>query len=148
MWRNSLSPPWHPGQRATEAPGTTDCVTKSPFTPRQSHPPGVLYWLSVVVGFLTDAVSNNVEVGVARLLLLFIVMAGSYLFYPLRDLYIRDDPFSHSYRVVETGFWNLESCQAAGRAEKAVDFHCRKRTHFAMLTNQSQKYVQGSSGND
>ncbi|MFA5493497.1 MAG: hypothetical protein WC247_01880 [Porticoccaceae bacterium] len=56
-----------------------------------------------------------------------------YLFYPFRDLYVKDDPFSASYDLVAKGFWSLEACAGAANAQQASDFQCRERRLGAQL---------------
>lgn len=81
-----------------------------------------------------------------RYLLIVVVIALATLFYPWRDLYVRDNPFDEDYVLVKKGFWTRDACIDAAMAQAAEDFRCRKRTMFGGMLSTSARY--GQSGPD
>jgi hypothetical protein len=79
-----------------------------------------------------------------KFLIVIIILAGVYLFYPFRDLYVREDPFSQRFHPRGQGFWTLDSCKSAAAAQNAIEFHCRKRTNLGRFLNTSNSYVTPS----
>ena len=75
-----------------------------------------------------------------KVLMLFLVLVVGFLFYPFRDLYVRDDPFAENYTLVEKGFWTLGDCVDAAKARRANDYLCRKRSGFASLSGTYTRY--------
>jgi hypothetical protein len=82
----------------------------------------------------------------AKYLLLFLILAIGALFYPFRDLYVREDPFSSEYTLVGKGYWTKEACHEAAKAQEAEDFRCRQRTMFAGMLGTSANYNQADEG--
>jgi hypothetical protein len=76
----------------------------------------------------------------AKFLLLFMVIAVGYLFYPFHDLYIRKDPFSSEYTLAVRGYWTHDACTEEAASLKAYAYKCRKRTNFASLIGVSNRY--------
>ena len=76
----------------------------------------------------------------AKFLILFLLVAGFSLFYPFRDLYVREDAFSDEYTLVSEGFWTRDACVDAASAQRAEDFYCRKRTMFEGFLGVSARY--------
>lgn len=82
----------------------------------------------------------------AKYLLLFLILAVGALFYPFRDLYVREDPFSTEYSLIGSGYWTKEACQEAAKAQEAEDFRCRQRTLFAGMMGTSADFNRVEDG--
>jgi hypothetical protein len=82
----------------------------------------------------------------AKYLLLFLILAVGALFYPFRDLYVREDPFSREYTLVGEGYWTKEACQEAAKAQEAEDYHCRQRTLFSGMMGTSANFKLTDEG--
>lgn len=80
-----------------------------------------------------------------KLLAIFLVMAVVSMFYPFRDLYVREDVFSPNYQLVKKGFWTRDACIEAATAQEAEDFRCSKRTMMGSFLGTSAKYNQSSA---
>jgi len=81
-----------------------------------------------------------------KVLLLFLALAGVYLFYPFWDLSVREDPFSSHYSPVAKGFWTRDACHEAADAQHARNFRCRKHANFERFLSASHDY--GHSADD
>ena len=44
-----------------------------------------------------------------KFILPVLILLLVYLFYPFRDLHVKDDPFSSTYTLVARGFWTEEA---------------------------------------
>jgi len=75
-----------------------------------------------------------------KVLVLFLVMVCVYLFYPFRDLYVKESAFTEDYNLVRKGYWTREACSEAAAAQNANDFQCRKRTNLAAFMAVSSNY--------
>ncbi|HLS97788.1 MAG: hypothetical protein WDA10_09725 [Porticoccaceae bacterium] len=73
---------------------------------------------------------------VIPLLILLLV----YLFYPFRDLHVKEDPFSDAYTLVARGFWTEAACVEAAEAQAATDFRCRKRSAWGGMFRAVKEY--------
>lgn len=78
-----------------------------------------------------------------KFVMIVLVLLLVYLFYPFRDLYVKEDPFATTYSRVAPGFWSEESCQEAADAQQASDYYCRKGTAFARMFHSASDFGQG-----
>ena len=76
---------------------------------------------------------------VIPLLILLLV----YLFYPFRDLHVKEDPFSDAYTLVARGFWTEAACIEAAEAQAAADFRCQKRSAWGGMFSAVKDYEKG-----
>ena len=67
------------------------------------------------------------------------------MFYPFRDLYVREDVFNAKYQLVKKGYWTRDACVDAAKAQAAEDFRCSKRTMLGSFLGTSAKYNQPSA---
>ena len=72
----------------------------------------------------------------------FVIVAVVALFYPYRDLYVREHPFADGYTLVGKGYWTRQACREAALAQAAEDFQCRERTLFGSMISTSSRYSQ------
>ncbi len=86
-----------------------------------------------------------------KLVIALVVLAVVYLFYPFRDLYVRESPFSDNYQQQGTGFWTASACVEAARAARADDFRCVKHTLWSKMLRTYSQYDpairEGDAGN-
>ena len=76
----------------------------------------------------------------AKYLALFLIVVCVTLFYPFRDLYVREDAFSSSYTLVKKGFWSRDACLEAAAAQPVKDFRCSRRTMMGTFLGTSARY--------
>jgi hypothetical protein len=75
-----------------------------------------------------------------KVVIVILVLALGYLFYPFRDLYIREDPFDDNLTLAATGFWTVSGCIEAAGQLRAQEYRCPKRTLWSKLLNTYSQY--------
>lgn len=83
-----------------------------------------------------------------KLVIAALILLLVYVFYPFRDLYVKDDPFSDNYDLVAKGFWSLEACASAADAQQASDFQCRQRSTWSQMFSAANRYGQRQGGGE
>jgi len=81
-----------------------------------------------------------------RFFLLFLGLAAVLLFYPVRDLYIKNAWPAKGYTLAETGFWTRDACYEAAAIRRAEEFQCRKHSLFGSFLGTSAGYSQVQPG--
>lgn len=72
--------------------------------------------------------------------LIILVLVLGYLFYPFRDLYVKEDVFAEDFILVHQGYWSESSCVDAAMAQAAELFSCHKRSVWSRMFSTYTQY--------
>lgn len=85
------------------------------------------------------------EVRPVKFLLLAFVLLIVYLFYPIYDLYVKENPFAEHYVLEQQGFYSKSRCtkHARGLATSAIDVpehRCRRTSQWGRMYSSYTRY--------
>lgn len=74
-----------------------------------------------------------------KLILIFVVLGGAYLFSPQYELYEKEGSFSEDYLLQESGFWSKDDCKKMGR-KLTNDYKCKKTNAWQGMLGKTGDY--------
>lgn len=75
-----------------------------------------------------------------KFIIVIIILAGVYLFYPTYDLLVKDSPFDETFTLKDSQFLTADRCREAAMAMKLRYFHCAGSSIWGELLSTSGSY--------